>query len=32
MQAVLLVELGTHAIVEAIPAPCHVGELRLAHG
>lgn len=32
MQAVLLVELGTHAIVDAIPATCQVGEIRLAHG
>jgi hypothetical protein len=32
MQAVLLVELGTHAIVDAIPATCQVGESRLAYG
>src|SRR5258708_28281051 len=32
MQGVLLAELGTHAVVDAIPATCGVGENRLVRG
>jgi hypothetical protein len=32
LQALLLVEIGTHAIVDAIPATCQVGESRLVKG
>jgi Transposase DDE domain/Insertion element 4 transposase N-terminal len=32
LSATILVELHTHAIVDAIPATCHVGESQLAKG